>query len=56
MMSSLWPVVNVNIGIPTCGVVSATSSAVAVIPEVDASSANRGAFGFGERSCSRTVA
>ena len=55
-MSSRCSFVNVNIGIPACGVVRATDSAALVIPEAAARSTNLGARAFGERSCSATVA
>ena len=42
-----------NIGIPACGVVSATIKAPTVIPGVVASSENVGDPMFGERTCPR---
>jgi hypothetical protein len=48
--------VNKNIGIPACGVVSATVKAIAVIPGVFASSENVGDREFGERSCPPRIA
>jgi hypothetical protein len=45
-----------NIGIPACGVVSATIKAPAVIPGVVASSENVGDRVFGERTCPRRIA
>ena len=40
-----------NIGIPACGVVSATVKAATVIPGVVASSWKVGDLEFGEKSC-----
>jgi hypothetical protein len=51
MISALCSAVSLNMGIPACGVVSATVNAVLVIPGVVASSGNVGARGFGERTC-----
>jgi len=45
-----------NIGIPACGVVSATVKAAAVIPGVVASSENVGDREFGERASARPIA
>ena len=56
MMSSRSLLESVNIGIPACGVVSATINAARVIPGAVARSANFGAREFGERFCSATVA
>ena len=51
MTFSLCSAVRMNIGIPACGVVSATNKAVVVIPGVVvASSTNVGALEFGERT------
>jgi hypothetical protein len=43
-------------GIPACGVVSATVRAAGVIPGVLASSTKVGDLGFGERPCSLLIA
>jgi hypothetical protein len=48
MMSRLCCAVSMNIGIPACGVVSATVNAATVIPGVVASSENVGDREFGE--------
>jgi hypothetical protein len=45
-----------NIGIPACGVVSATIKAPTVIPGVVASFENVGDRVFGERTCPRRIA
>ena len=45
-----------NIGIPACGVVSATVKAATVIPGVVASSENVGDREFGERASARPIA
>jgi hypothetical protein len=48
--------VRMNIGIPACGVVSATNKAVVVIPGVVASSTKVGALEFGARTCPLRIA
>jgi hypothetical protein len=48
MISALCSEVSLNIGIPACGVVSATDKAALVIPGVVASSENVGARVFGD--------
>lgn len=50
MISTLCSEVSLNIGIPACGVVSATVKAALVIPGVVASSENVGARAFGDRT------
>ena len=56
MIFLLCSAVSINIGIPACGVVSATDKAVTVIPGVVASSAKVGALEFGERACPFRIA
>jgi len=56
MISTLCSEVSLNIGIPACGVVSATVKAALVIPGVVASSENVGARAFGDRTCCLWVA
>ena len=56
MMSSLCSAVSMNIGIPACGVVSATVNAMEVIPGVVASSENVGDLEFGDRACPARMA
>jgi hypothetical protein len=48
MMSALCSPLSLNIGMPACGVVSATVSAVLVIPGVVARARNVGARAFGD--------
>ena len=53
---NLCVAVSTNIGIPACGVVSATIKAPTVISGVVASSENVGDRVFGERTCPRRIA
>ena len=55
-MPSLSCAESVSIGIPACGVVSATSRAALVIPGALASCVNVGAFGLGEFVCPLSTA
>jgi len=55
-MSCLCSGLNMNIGIPACGVVSINNKAAAVTPGVFAISAKVGALKFGESSCPFWVA
>jgi hypothetical protein len=56
MISSLSSVLNMNIGIPACGVVSATISAADVIPGAVANWTNVGALPLGDTGCPLRVA
>ena len=56
MICCLCSGLNMNMGIPACGVVSITSKAADVTPGVFAISTKVGALKFGERSCPFWVA
>jgi hypothetical protein len=56
MISALCSDVSLNIGIPACGVVSATVKAALVIPGAVARSKNVGARAFGDQTCCLWVA